>query len=84
MQMEAPPNLGPRYTSAFRAMFPAVAREGGAALVPFLLDGVAGVQEMNQSDGIHPNERGSVHVAENVWKALEPTLRDLRQSSPKQ
>ncbi|MGQ0641458.1 MAG: arylesterase [Gemmatimonadaceae bacterium] len=76
VQMEAPPNLGPRYTSDFRAMFPVAAREAGASLVPFLLDSVAGVVEMNQSDGIHPNERGSVVVAANVWRALEPILRD--------
>jgi acyl-CoA thioesterase-1 len=73
-QMEAPPNLGPRYTADFRAMFPAVSKEAGATLVPFLLDSVAGVQEMNQSDGIHPNERGSVIVARNVWRSLERAL----------
>lgn len=75
VQMEAPPNLGPRYTSSFRAMFPSVASGAGAGLIPFLLDSVAGVAEMNQSDGIHPNERGSVVVAKNVWQYLEPALR---------
>lgn len=78
VQMEAPPNLGPRYTTGFRAMFPEVAREGQAALIPFLLDGVAGVADLNQPDGIHPNEQGSVVVAANVFKALEPTLKSLR------
>ena len=73
-QMESPPNLGERYTTAFRAMFPAVAREEGITLVPFLLDGVAGVPAMNQSDGIHPNEQGSKIVAENVFRALLPAL----------
>jgi acyl-CoA thioesterase-1 len=77
VQMEAPPNLGPRYTTAFRAMFPEVAKEGNAELIPFLLDGVAGVADMNQPDGIHPNGRGSVLVAANVWKTLEPVLRAL-------
>jgi acyl-CoA thioesterase-1 len=76
-QMESPPNLGERYTSAFRQMFETVAREEGVALVPFLLDGVAGVPEFNQGDGIHPNERGARLVAENVWPTLEPVLRDL-------
>jgi acyl-CoA thioesterase I len=69
-QMEAPPNLGERYTTAFRAMFPEVAREEGITLVPFLLDRVAGVPELNQPDGIHPNEKGSKIVAENVFRAV--------------
>jgi acyl-CoA thioesterase-1 len=73
-QMESPPNLGERYTTAFRAMFPAIAREEGVALMSFLLDGVAGVPEMNQGDGIHPNEAGSKLVADNVFRALLPVL----------
>ena len=77
VQMEAPPNLGPRYTTSFRAMFPEVAREGHAELIPFLLDRVAGVPDLNQPDGIHPNERGSIIVAANVWQFLEPALRRL-------
>ena len=79
-QMESPPNLGERYTTAFRAMFPAVAREEGIALVPFLLDRVAGVPEMNQGDGIHPNEAGSRIVADNVFRALLPILRERSSS----
>lgn len=78
IQMEAPPNLGPRYTTSFRGMFPEVAREEHADLIPFLLDGVAGVADLNQLDGIHPNERGSVIVAANVFRALEPALRRLQ------
>jgi acyl-CoA thioesterase-1 len=74
VQMEAPPNLGAEYTSSFRAMFPAVARETGATLIPFLLEGVAGEAGLNQSDGIHPNVRGERIVAENVWRALGPLL----------
>jgi len=73
-QMESPPNLGERYTTAFRAMFPAVARQEGVTLIPFLLDGVAGVPEMNQGDGIHPNEAGSRIVAENVFRTVGPIL----------
>jgi acyl-CoA thioesterase I len=74
MQMEAPPNLGPAYTSAFRAMFPALATEHGATLVPFLLEGVAGETRLNQPDGIHPNHEGERIVTDNVWRALEPVL----------
>ena len=74
MQMEAPPNLGPVYTSAFRLMFPELASEHGATLVPFLLDRVAGVTQLNQPDGIHPNYEGERIVTENVWRALAPVL----------
>lgn len=73
-QMESPPNLGERYTTAFRAMFPAVAREERVILVPFLLDRVAGVPAMNQVDGIHPNEAGAKIVADNVFRAIFPVL----------
>jgi len=75
VQMEAPPNLGPRYTAAFRAMFPAVARRERITLVPFLLQGVAGIGRLNQADGIHPNDAGERIVTETVWKAVEPALR---------
>jgi len=74
-QMESPPNLGERYTARFREMFPAVAREEGVNLLPFLLDGVAGVPSLNQGDGIHPNQEGARVVADNVWRAMGPTLR---------
>ena len=74
-QMEAPPNLGQEYTAAFRSMFPELAREHGATLLPFLLEGVAGNSRLNQNDGIHPNDAGERIVADNVWKALQPLLR---------
>ena len=74
--MEAPPNLGSRYTAAFRQMFVDLARRNDAALIPFLLEGVAGVPELNQGDGIHPNAEGARIMAENVWKVLEPVLRE--------
>ncbi|MFP3949436.1 MAG: arylesterase, partial [Longimicrobiales bacterium] len=43
-------------------------------LIPFLLDGVAGVPELNQADRIHPTEEGHRIIAENVWEALQPLL----------
>lgn len=49
----------------------------GADLVPFLLDGVAGVPELNQPDRIHPTAEGHRRIAENVWPVLEPHLRAL-------
>ena len=76
-QMEAPTNLGADYTTAFRAMFPALAKEHGATLMPFLLEGVAGTPAMNQSDGIHPNLAGERVVVENVWRSLGPVLKAL-------
>ena len=74
--MEAPPNLGPRYTSEFRKVFPELAQRNDAVLLPFLLDGVAAVDSLNQPDGIHPNAAGSRRVAETVWEALLPLLDD--------
>ena len=75
VQMEAPPNLGSPYTAGFREVFPALARKNNVALIPFLLEGVAGVRDLNQGDGIHPNEEGERIVAQNVWKGLKPLLR---------
>jgi acyl-CoA thioesterase-1 len=78
VQMEAPPNLGPQYTSAFHETYAEVAKETGATLMPFLLNGVAGDRRLNQADGIHPNQRGEHIVADNVWRTLEPILRGTR------
>jgi acyl-CoA thioesterase-1 len=73
--MESPPNMGRSYTGEFRAVFPELARANGATLIPFLLDGVAAVPELNQADGIHPTAEGQRRVAEIVWRYLEPVLR---------
>jgi acyl-CoA thioesterase-1 len=72
--MLAPPNLGAVYTDAFRDMYPALAKNNQATLIPFLLDGVGGVPELNLPDGIHPNVDGQKIVAETVWKILRPLL----------
>ncbi len=72
--MEMPPNYGSEYTRGFRELFPALAKEHHAALIPFFLAGVGGVPELNQDDGIHPTARGYDFVVDNVWKALEPLL----------
>jgi acyl-CoA thioesterase I len=74
VQMEALPNLGPKYAADFHAVYPAVAREKGVTLLPFLLTGVAGKRELNQGDGVHPNDRGEHIVAGNVWSGLRPVL----------
>jgi acyl-CoA thioesterase-1 len=72
--MKIPPNYGPEYTAAFAAIFPALAKEHGVALLPFLLEGVAADPALNLPDGIHPNERGTEIVARNVFDALLPLL----------
>ncbi len=73
--MEAMPNLGQDYVRRFRAIYPEAARANRALLVPFLLAGVAGVDSLNQGDGIHPTAAGQRIVAANVWKALEQATR---------
>lgn len=72
--MEAPPNFGAEYTRAYRTAFADLAEEHDVAFLPFFLDGVAGVDSLNQADGIHPNAEGTRRVAELVWQALEPLL----------
>ena len=73
--MRAPPNLGDLYTQAFNRVFSDLAAANGAALVPFLLEGVAGVPQVNQTDGIHPTARGHELLARNVWRVLEHIVR---------
>lgn len=72
--MEAPPNLGARYTASFHEAYSSVAKSEGLTLLPFLLDGVAGKPELNQDDGVHPNVAGEKIVADNVWKGLKPAV----------
>jgi acyl-CoA thioesterase-1 len=72
--MEAPPNYGEEYRRRFRAIYPEMAKKNGAVLVPFLLDGVAGVASLHQADGVHPTAEGHRRVAETVWRVLQPIL----------
>jgi len=74
VQMEALPNLGAKYTAEFHSVYPSIAAAKGVALIPFLLNGVAGQRKLNQADGVHPNNAGERIVAENVWKSLKPIL----------
>lgn len=80
--MMAAPNLGERYGREFHAIYADVARDDTLPLIPFLLDGVAGRPELNLGDGIHPNPRGQRIVAQNVWKVLEPVLRQELAAAP--
>ena len=72
--MEAPPNMGADYTASFRSIYSELSKENEIPFIPFLLDRVGGIKELNQADGIHPNEKGQVIVAENIWKYLEPMI----------
>jgi acyl-CoA thioesterase I len=72
--MEAPPNYGPLYTTEFRDTFRDLADDHDVVFVPFYLDGVAGIADLNQRDGIHPNAEGARIIADNLWRALEPVL----------
>jgi acyl-CoA thioesterase-1 len=75
--MEVPTNMGKEYMTRFRAIFPELAKSNNAALIPFLLDRVAGIPELNLPDGIHPTPAGHKLVAENVWRVLEPVLQAI-------
>lgn len=72
--MEAPPNMGVEFTGEFRRMYPKLAKEFNASLIPFLLDGVGGVPKLNLPDGIHPTPEGHQIVAENIWNVLKGIL----------
>lgn len=72
--MQMPPSLGEDYARDFGAMFPAVARQNEATLMPFLLEGVGARSEYNQGDRIHPNAAGHAIMAEEVWKVIQPLL----------
>ena len=75
--MKVPPNMGRDYGKSFDAIYPELAKRNQAPLIPFVLEGVGGVRELNQPDGIHPTIKGHEMVAANVWKMLEPVLRNL-------
>lgn len=72
--MEAPPNYGEQYAASFRQVFQDLARENKVTLVPFLLDGVAGFPDLNQSDGIHPTSAGAARIADHLWPTLQTMI----------
>ena len=75
--MQLPNYSADDYVFAFRKMFADLAAQNDAALVPYLLDHVAGDPSMNLSDGIHPNADGQKILAETVWYVLEPLAREV-------
>jgi acyl-CoA thioesterase I len=72
--MQIPPNMGARYATDFRGLYPELARQNDLTLIPFLLEGVGGEARLNLRDGIHPTAEGHRILAENVWKVLEGVL----------
>jgi len=75
--MMAPPNMGNEYTTKFAAIYPRLAKKNNTALIPFLLDKVAGQPALNLPDGIHPNVEGHQIVSETIWKELRALLVDF-------
>ncbi|MDQ6812875.1 MAG: arylesterase [Bacteroidota bacterium] len=72
--MQIPPSMGEQYSLRFKKLFPELAKENDIVLVPFLLQNVGGIRELNQQDGIHPTAAGARIVAQNVWSVLQPVL----------
>ena len=75
--IQLPGYTGDDYVSAFGRMFADLAAKNEAALVPYLLEGVAGSPSLNLPDGIHPNAAGQKILAANVWRVLEPVARKV-------
>jgi len=73
--MKMPPNYGPQYTRDFEQTFVELARRFKCALVPFLLEGVAGKRELLLEDNLHPTAEAQTIMLENVWKGLAPMLK---------
>lgn len=72
--MQIPPSMGQDYALKFRNLYTELAKKNNMTLVPFLLEGVGGIKELNQPDGIHPTSIGAKILAQNVWNVLEPVL----------
>ncbi len=73
-QLYVPPNYGKDYFKKFSELFPRLAKKYNVKLAPFLLDKVAGIASLNQVDGIHPNEKGHVIVADNIYRYLKKEI----------
>lgn len=72
--MMLPPNYGPDYTKKFKEMYLDLVKKHNVVHIPFLLEGVAAQRELNQADGIHPNEKGHIIMKDTVIKYLEKML----------
>jgi len=73
--MRLPPNYGPEYTSAFNALFAAVAKQESIALLPFLLEPIAADDAAFQPDRLHPTAAAQPKILDHVWQSLKPLLK---------
>lgn len=72
--MMVPPNMGKEYTEAFKRVYPDLATKNKATLIPFILDGVGGIEKLNQADGIHPNAEGHQIIANKISPVFEKLI----------
>lgn len=72
--MMVPPNMGKQYTDEFKSIYPDLAKENKATLIPFILEDVGGIEKLNQADGIHPNVEGHKIIANNLKKVFEKLI----------
>lgn len=72
--MKAPPNLGSKYANEFEAVYAQLAKKHSITLIPFILEGVGGIDRLNQADQIHPTAEGHRIIAQTVWEIVEPLL----------
>lgn len=73
--MRIPPNYGIKYTRDFKESYEILAKQYQLALVPFLLDGIAGNHELNQDDGLHPLAKAEPAILNNVWNVLKDIIK---------
>ncbi|MBL7871398.1 MAG: arylesterase [Cyclobacteriaceae bacterium] len=72
--MMVPPNMGKQYTDEFKSIYPDLAKNNKATLIPFILEDVGGIEKLNQADGIHPNVEGHKIIADNLKKVFEKLI----------
>lgn len=73
--MQIPPNMGPEYSRAFKDVYSDLANaDKRIHLIPFILEGVGGVAELNLPDGIHPTAEGHKIVANTIWEEINGLL----------
>jgi acyl-CoA thioesterase-1 len=75
--MHAPRNLGSDYVRRFEAIYPRLAKKYAVELYPFFLEGVAGVAELNQGDGLHPNARGVQEIVRRMLPQVRRLAEDI-------
>lgn len=73
--MKIPPNYGPQYTQSFSDTYTQLSKQEQIPFVPFMLENVAGLRELVQDDGLHPNRKGQPIILENIWPSLKPLLK---------